>query len=153
MLDNESATALGALSRNRRYRREIWKYTLESRECAGHPAPRVSPESGVPGSVAVARIDRMTHSVAPRRIRVARLSWLSACLAVTALTLLVLAVFLAVQGAPERDFSVLVPLPLEFVWPGIGLLFAAGLFAAAALIGVAALQTAAGARVLGRRGG
>lgn len=95
----------------------------------------------------------MTHSVAPLRIRVARLSWLSAIVALGAVAMIVLAGLLTAWGTPERAFSAVLPVPVRISWPGVGLIFAAALLSAAAVIGIAALETAATAQVLGRRGG
>ncbi|GAA1974151.1 hypothetical protein GCM10009798_39240 [Nocardioides panacihumi] len=95
----------------------------------------------------------MTQSAAPLRIRVARLSWLSAIIALAAVALIVLAGLLTAWETPDRTFSAVVPVPVRISWPGVGALFAAALLAAAAVIGITALQTAAAAQVLGRRGG
>ena len=97
------------------------------------------------------RSGRARSMGASLRHRAARYGWVTAGLVALALALLALAVFALATGVPDRqNSSVLLPVNVEFSWPGAAVFLAAAALAMATFVGLAALQTAATMQVLNR---
>ncbi len=83
------------------------------------------------------------------RRRAAQFGWLTAALAISAVGLLVVAwALVPEQGTDVQAEKVLLPLNVEFGYPGGAILTAVALLVASTFVGLAALQTAAVMRVL-----